>query len=78
MGGYLHSHTEFRTLMVRTYTDLSMKRWTFTLSKFDEPFGVRFYFENFREPESVSVKVILLVGHDKTLHTMVTSVSTKR
>ena len=44
MGGYLHSYTEFRTLMVRTYTDLSTKRRTSTLSKFDEPFGVRFHF----------------------------------
>jgi hypothetical protein len=31
--------------------------------KFDEPFGVRFHFENFwREPMSVNVKVVLLVG----------------
>ena len=44
MGGYLHSYTEFRTFMVRTYMDLSTKRWTSTLSKFDEPFGVRFHF----------------------------------
>ena len=47
MGGYLHSYTEFRTLMVRTYTDLSTKRRTSTLSKFDKPFGVRFHFERF-------------------------------
>ena len=44
MGEYLHSYTEFRTLRVRTCTDLSTKRWTFTLSKFDEPFGIRFHF----------------------------------
>jgi hypothetical protein len=25
----------------------STKRWTLTLPKFDEPFGVRFYFERF-------------------------------
>ena len=47
MGGYLHSYTEFRTLRVRTCMDLSTKRWTFTLSKFDKPFGVRFHFERF-------------------------------
>jgi hypothetical protein len=41
--------------------DSSTKRWTFTLSKFDEPFGVRFYFENFWEPTSIGVKVVLLV-----------------
>jgi hypothetical protein len=30
---------------------------------FDEPFGVRFHFENFwREPMSVNVRVVLLVG----------------
>jgi hypothetical protein len=46
--------------------DSSTKRWTFTLSKFDEPFGVRFYFlKKFYEPMSVGAKVILLVRqHD--------------
>ena len=44
--------------------DSSTKRWTFTLSKFDEPFGVRFHFENFWEPMSIGVKVILLVRGD--------------
>jgi hypothetical protein len=44
--------------------DSSTKRWTFTLLKFDEPFGVRFHFENFWEPMSIGVKVILLVGGD--------------
>ena len=28
-------------------TNVSMKRWTLTLPKFDEPFGVRFHFERF-------------------------------
>ena len=28
-------------------TSVSMKRWTLTLPKFDEPFGVRFHFETF-------------------------------
>jgi hypothetical protein len=56
--------------------DLSTKRWTFTLSKFDEPFGVRFHFENFWEPMSIGVKVILLVGGDivgKHLHPYIES-----
>ena len=47
MDKYLHPYIELRTLRVRTCTDLSTKRWTFTLSKFDEPFGVRFYVEIF-------------------------------
>jgi hypothetical protein len=57
-------------------TDKSTKRWTFTLSKFDEPFGVRFHFENFWEPTSIGVKVILLVGGDivgKHLHPYIES-----
>ena len=69
MDGYPYSYTEFRTHKVHTCTDLSTKRWTFTLSKFDEPFSVRFHFwKIFWELTSVSVKVILLVWHDKTLH----------
>ena len=48
--------------------DSSTKRWTFTLPKFDEPFGVRFHLENFWELVLVGVKVILLVGGDKTLY----------
>jgi hypothetical protein len=61
-------------------TDKSTKRWTFTLSKFDEPFGVRFHFEKIfvREPVSVNVRVVLLVKDDTTLYKMVTNVSTKR
>jgi hypothetical protein len=47
MGKYLHSYVGLRTLRIHTCTDSSTKRWTFTLSKFDEPFGVRFYFERF-------------------------------
>ena len=40
--------------------------------KFDEPFGVRFHFENFwREPMSVNVRVVLLVGYDRTMHTRI-------
>ena len=34
--------------------------------------------KDFLEPMSVNAKVILLVGHDKTMYTMVTHVSTKR
>ena len=60
-------------------TSVSTKRWALTLPKFDEPFGVRFHFEIFwREPMSVNARVILLVGYDKTMYTMVTRVSTKR
>jgi hypothetical protein len=52
MGKHLHPYVESRTLRVHTcmYTmvmDSSTKRWTFTLTKFDEPFGARFYFERF-------------------------------
>jgi hypothetical protein len=49
MGKYLHSYIELRTLRVHTCTDSSTKRWAFTLSEFDEPFGVRFHFERFFE-----------------------------
>ena len=49
MGEFLHPYIELRTLRVHTCTDSSTKRWTFKLSKFDEPFGVRFYFERFFE-----------------------------
>ena len=59
-------------------TSVSMKRWTLTLTKFDEPFGVRFHFERFLGTASVDVRVILLVEDDKTMYTMATSVSTKR
>jgi hypothetical protein len=47
MGKYLYPYIELRTPRVDACTDSSTKRWTFTLSKFDEPFGVRFYFERF-------------------------------
>jgi hypothetical protein len=47
MGKHLHPYTESGTLRAYTCMDSSTKRWTFTLSKFDEPFGVRFYFERF-------------------------------
>ena len=60
-------------------TDVSTKRWTLTLPKFDEPFGVRFHFEKKNlGTASVDVRVILLDGHDKTMYTMATNVSTKR
>ena len=49
MGKYLHSNIELRTLRVHTCMDSLTERWTFTLSKFDEPFGVRFHFERFFE-----------------------------
>ena len=71
------SHVEFGTLRVfmRMYmmvTCVPTKRWTLTLPKFDEPFGVRFHFENFwREPMSVNARVILLVGYDKTMYTRI-------
>jgi hypothetical protein len=68
---------------MRTYmmvTCVPTKRWTLTLPKFDEPFGIRFHFEKIfvREPASVNVRVVLLVEDDMTLYTMVTNVSTKR
>ena len=59
-------------------TNVSMKRWTLTLPKFDEPFGVRSILKDFWEPMSVNVRVVLLVEDYTTLHTMATSVSTKR
>jgi hypothetical protein len=60
-------------------TSVSTKRWTLTLLKFDEPFGVRFHFERFFwKPMLVNVRVILLVGDDTTLYTMGTYISTKR
>jgi hypothetical protein len=69
------------TTLYTMVTNVSTKRWTLTLLKFDEPFGVRFhfFFLNFlREPTSVNVRVVLLVGYYGTLYTMATSVSTKR
>ncbi len=47
VGEYLHPHIESKTLGVLTHklvTNAPTKRWAFTLSKFDEPFGVRFHF----------------------------------
>jgi hypothetical protein len=76
MGKYLHPYIESGTLGVYICMDSSTKRWTFTLSKFDEPFGVQFHFENFWEPMSIGVKVILLVGGDivgKHLHPYIES-----
>ena len=51
-------------------TNVSTKRWTLTLPKFDKPFGVRFHFEKkkFLGIASVDVRVILLVGYDKTMY----------
>jgi hypothetical protein len=57
--------------------DKSTKRWTFTLPKFEEPFGTRFHFEKiFWEPMSVGVRVVLLVEDntmDKHLHPYIES-----
>jgi hypothetical protein len=52
VGEYLHPYIELGTprvytCMYITVMDSSSKRWTFTLSKFDEPFGVWFHFERF-------------------------------
>jgi hypothetical protein len=68
------------TTLYKMVTNVSTKRWTITsYQKFDEPFGVRFHFENFwREPMSVDVIIVLLVGDDLTLYMMVTIVPTKR
>jgi hypothetical protein len=67
------------TTLYKMVTNVSTKRWTITsYPKFDEPFGVRFHFENFwREPMSVDVIIVLLVGDDKTLYTMVQSYQRK-
>jgi hypothetical protein len=79
MGEHLYPYIGAETLRVYicVWTRIkSTKRWTFTLSKFDEPFGVRFHFENFWEPMSIGVKVILLVGGDimgKYLHPYIES-----
>ena len=64
--------------MYMMVTRVSTKIWTLTLLKFDEPFGVWFNFENFwREPMSVNVRAVLLVGYDKTMYMMGTKVLTK-
>ena len=76
MGEYLHPRIELETLgafMCMMVTSASMKRWTLTLPKFDEPFGARFHFENFWEPSLVNVRVILLVEDDKTIYIPVKS-----
>ena len=53
-------------------TNVSKKRWTLTLPKFDEPFGVRSHFlKIFEEPTSVDVRDVLLVGYDKTMYTRI-------
>ena len=78
MGEYLHSYTEFRTLgFVHVWTyqrrdGLSHYQNLTSLSAFDS------ILKDFRELTSISVKVILLVWHDKTLRTMATSVLAKR
>jgi hypothetical protein len=68
MGKYLHSYAKLRTLKVNTNMctmDKLTKRWILTSLKIDKPFGARFHFENFWEPMSIGVKVILLAGqHD--------------
>jgi hypothetical protein len=50
MGEYLHPRIELETLRVYTCTytvDNSMKKWTLTSLKIDEPFSLRFHFERF-------------------------------
>jgi hypothetical protein len=58
------------TTLYKMVTSVSTKRWTITsYPKFDEPFGVRFHFENFwREPMSVDVIIVLLVGRLDSIH----------
>jgi hypothetical protein len=71
VGEYLHPYTELGTLKVNTnmcIMDKLTKRWIFTSPKIDKPFGAWFHFENFWEPMSIGVKVILLAGHDNTLY----------
>jgi hypothetical protein len=67
------------TTLYKMVTNVPTKRWTITsYPKFDEPFGVRFHFENFwREPMSVDVIIVLLVGDDLTRYMMVMNVLTK-
>ena len=51
MGEYLHPRIKLETLGAFMYLivkNASTKRWTFTLPKFDEPFGARFHFEKFQ------------------------------
>ena len=49
--------------------DASIRRWTLTLPKFDEPFGQRFHFEKFLgEPVLVDVRIILLVEDNMTIY----------
>ena len=53
MGEYLHPHIELETprVYVCMYTmvmAMSMRRWTLTSPKFDEPFGLWFHFQKFR------------------------------
>jgi hypothetical protein len=48
----LYIPVEFETLrvfmcMYMMISSVPTKRWTLTLPKFDEPFGVRFHFEGF-------------------------------
>jgi hypothetical protein len=62
MGEYLHPYTEF---LGSTHAWTHQRRDGLShYQNFDEPFGVRFHFENFWEPMSIGVKVILLVGGD--------------
>jgi hypothetical protein len=49
MGEHLYPYIGAETLRVYICMDSSTKRWTFTLSKFDEPFGVRFHFRKIFE-----------------------------
>ena len=47
---------------------VSTNRWTLTLPKLNEPFGIRFHFERFLGTASVDVRVILLVEYDETMY----------
>ena len=74
---------EDNTTLYTMVTIVSTKRWTLTLPKFDEPFGIRFHFERFFYFYFLGIDVgrcegRTLVGDDTTLYTMVTIVSTKR
>jgi hypothetical protein len=50
-------------------TIVPTKRWTLTLPKINEPFGVRFHFERFFwKTMLVNARVVLLVGRRDSIH----------
>ena len=68
---HLHPYIESRTLRVYMYVYYGQvdKEMDFHTTKINEPFGVRSHFlKDFWEPMSVDMRVVLLVGHDKTLY----------